>query len=82
MTKSKGEVVVGVHEAKTNLSRLLERVAAGDDIVITNRGQVVARIVADGSSLPKRMLGTAAGQVRIDPTFDDPLPSELMAFFE
>ena len=43
MTKS-----VGVHEAKTHLSRLLERVSAGEEIVITRRGKPVAKLVPTG----------------------------------
>jgi len=73
----------GVHEAKTHLSKLLERVAAGDDIVITNRGQVVARIVADGESRPRRVLGSAIGEgVVISDDFDAPMDEDFLAYFE
>ena len=81
MTKFEREIVVGVHEAKTQLSKLLERVAAGDDIVITNRGQVVARIVADGATARTRVLGSAAGEVTISDDFDEPMDDEFMAHF-
>ena len=43
---------VGVHEAKTHLSRLLERVAAGEEVEITNRGKVVARLVGPARRTP------------------------------
>jgi prevent-host-death family protein len=70
---------VGVHEAKTHLSRLLERVAAGQEIDITNRGRVVARLVPPVRS--ERQLGRAAGAVRIHDDFDAPLPDEIAAAF-
>ena len=70
MTKS-----VGVHEAKTTLSRLLERVSAGEEVEITNRGQVVARLVPP--SVPTRRLGTARGTIVIEENFDDPLPEDI-----
>jgi len=73
MTKS---AVVGVHEAKTHLSRLLERVETGEEIEIARRGTVVARLVPvqpDG----RRRLGAHHGLVVIHADFDDPLPEEL-----
>jgi prevent-host-death family protein len=45
MTTSDGEVHVGVREAKTQLSRLIDRVLAGQDIVIDRRGEPVARLI-------------------------------------
>jgi prevent-host-death family protein len=72
MTKS----TVGVHEAKTHLSRLLERVAAGEEILIARRGEVVARLVGPEVSASRRF-GTERGRVRIASDFDDPLPEDL-----
>lgn len=74
MTKS--EVHVGVHEAKTHLSRLLDRVLAGEDVVIDRRGQPVARLTAIRMDRPPRF-GTDRGAVRIADDFDAPLPAEL-----
>jgi antitoxin (DNA-binding transcriptional repressor) of toxin-antitoxin stability system len=76
MTKS-----VGVHEAKTQLSRLLEEVAAGGEIVITRRGEPVARLSAVGQGAPRR-LGTDRGRFVVPEDFDDPLPEEMLAAFE
>jgi len=65
---------VNVHEAKTHLSKLLERVAHGEEITIAKAGRPVAKLVpivhADGPRVP----GQDAGRVRIEPDFDDPLP--------
>ncbi|HWL64180.1 MAG TPA: type II toxin-antitoxin system prevent-host-death family antitoxin [Steroidobacteraceae bacterium] len=49
---------VGVFEAKTRLSELLERVAAGEEITITRRGQPVARLVAPGKASPEQIRRT------------------------
>ncbi len=62
---------VGVHEAKTHLSRLLNEVAAGKDVEITNRGVVVARLVPPAPRV--RRFGRFEGQVRIAEDFDAPL---------
>jgi prevent-host-death family protein len=70
---------VGVHEAKTHLSRLLERVAAGEEVEITNRGKVVARLVGPGRRTPN--LGFDRGNVWIADDFDD-LPEDLQRAFE
>jgi prevent-host-death family protein len=76
MTKS-----VGVHEAKTHLSRLLEHVAAGEDVVITRRGEQVARLVPASPS-PARRLGIDRGRFVVPDDFDAPLPDDQLAAFE
>jgi prevent-host-death family protein len=76
MTKS-----VGVHEAKTHLSRLLEEVAAGEDVVITRRGEAVASLVPVRSATPRR-LGIDRGRFVVPDDFDGPLPDETLAAFE
>lgn len=75
MTKS-----VGVHEAKTHLSRLLEDVAAGAEVNITNRGTVVARLVPPARPVPN--LGFDRGRIWAAEDFDGPLPDDLQAAFE
>ena len=76
MTKS-----VGVHEAKTHLSRLLEDVAAGEEVVITRRGEEVASLVPPRRSSVRR-LGIDRGRFVVPEDFDAPLPDELLAAFE
>ena len=76
MTKS-----VGVHEAKTHLSRLLEDVAAGEEVVITRRGEEVASLVPRRRSSARR-LGIDRGVFVVPEDFDAPLPDELLAAFE
>jgi prevent-host-death family protein len=76
MTKS-----VGVHEAKTHLSRLLEDVAAGEEVVITRRGQEIASLVPIGRTDVRR-LGMDRGRFVVPDDFDAPLSDELLASFE
>jgi prevent-host-death family protein len=71
---------VNVHEAKTHLSRLLRRVAAGEDITIARAGVPVARLVAVEAD-DKRPLGFARGDIWIADDFDAPLPDDLLALF-
>ena len=73
---------VNTHEAKTQFSRLLRRVAAGEEITIANRGTPVARLVPVATASTKRKLGTFASQMTIPEDFDAPLPEELLTAFE
>lgn len=70
-----------IHEAKTHLSRLLARVAAGEEIVIANAGVPVARLVPV-TGAGERSLGSERGRLLIDPDFDAPLPPEVLKGFE
>jgi prevent-host-death family protein len=73
---------VNVHEAKTHLSRLLRRVAAGEVVVIQRAGKPVAKLVPYTAPAAQRVLGADAGRVRIADDFDAPLPDEVLASFE
>lgn len=70
-----------MHEAKTNLSQLVERAEAGEDIVIARNGKPVARLVpvATASSLAS-VRGSWRGQVRIADDFDE-LPDDIADAF-
>ena len=72
---------VNVYEAKTHLSQLLDRAAAGEEIVIARAGRPVARLVAlaEVSSRP-RVPGAWRGKVTIGAGFDE-LPAEIGAAF-
>ncbi|HET6965015.1 MAG TPA: type II toxin-antitoxin system prevent-host-death family antitoxin [Acidimicrobiales bacterium] len=73
-------MIVNVHEAKTNLSRLLERVAAGEQIVIGRAGRPVARLVPYREPGQTRTPGALRGSLWVADDFDDTPPSILDAF--
>ncbi len=70
-----------MHEAKTHLSRLVERAAEGEEIVIARAGRPVARLVALPTRTGRRVPGLWRGRVVIHDDFDDPLPEEIAAPF-
>lgn len=72
---------VGVHEAKTHLSRLLRRVAAGEEIVITSGGRPTARLVPIEVA-PARDFGFDRDVMQVPDDFDAALPDELADSFE
>jgi prevent-host-death family protein len=69
---------VNVHEAKTELSRLLEAVEAGERVVIARAGEPVAVLVPWKSAVRPRRLGLFEGQATIHPDFDE-LPADIAA---
>lgn len=73
---------VNTHEAKTHLSRLLRRVAAGEEITIANRGVPVARLIPVSEPKPRRKLGAYGDTIKIADDFDAPLPDEVLDAFE
>jgi prevent-host-death family protein len=73
---------VNIHEAKTHLSKLLQRVMAGEEIIIAKSGVPVARIIPIMPGKSKRTAGSAKGKLWIAPDFDEPLSEELLQAFE
>ena len=71
---------VGVHEAKTHLSELLRRVAGGEEIVIVNGREPVARLVPV-SPPERRRLGADRDAFVVPDDFDDPLPADVLERF-
>jgi len=70
---------VNVYDAKTHLSRLLERVEAGERIVIARAGRPVADLVPHVAI--DLVYGTAKGEIVVGDDFDAPVP-EIVALFE
>ena len=66
--------VVNVHDAKTHLSRLLDRAHAGEEIVIAKGGEPYARLVSLDTRTPKREPGALKGRVDLGDRFFEPLP--------
>jgi prevent-host-death family protein len=75
-------VEVSVYAAKTHLSRLLDRAAKGEEVVITRNGRPIARLVPVAALRAPRKLGGLRGRIRIADDFDAPLPDELLDAFE
>ncbi|MGH7821236.1 MAG: type II toxin-antitoxin system Phd/YefM family antitoxin [Candidatus Binatia bacterium] len=73
---------INVYEAKTHLSRLLDRAAAGEELVITRHGRPVAVLGPFREKARPRRLGILRGKVRISSDFDAPLPDEILDAFE
>lgn len=74
-------VVINVHEAKTQFSRLLERVHAGEEIILSKAGKPYARMVPLAPAAARRQPGRLAGMA-LDDGFFDPLPEEELAAWD
>ncbi|HXX14323.1 MAG TPA: type II toxin-antitoxin system prevent-host-death family antitoxin [Candidatus Eremiobacteraceae bacterium] len=74
--------VITIHHAKTNLSRLIKKAAAGEEIIIARGDKPVARLVAVGEIKGKRQPGALKGKLRVGPEFFEPLPPEELAAWE
>ena len=70
---------VNVYEAKTQLSRLIDRAVAGEDVIISRAGRPMVRLVPVMAPVtPRRRPGSARGQIRMSPDFDE-LPADVLA---
>lgn len=68
---------VNIHEAKTQLSKLIDRTSAGEEIVIAKHGKPVARLVPYLQAVTKREPGSLRGKIKISKDFDAPLPDDI-----
>jgi len=73
---------VNIYEAKTSLSELVERAAAGEEIIIAKAGKPKARLVPLESALPRRVPGHGKGKWTVADDFDAPLPTDVLDRFE
>jgi prevent-host-death family protein len=73
---------VNIHAAKTQLSRLVDAAAAGEEMIIAKAGKPMARLVPLAGRRGKRRLGILAGKLRVPQDFDGPLPDEVIDAFE
>jgi prevent-host-death family protein len=69
-------VIVNVHEAKTQLSRLLLKVWSGEEVIIARDGKPVARLVPYETKPKKDWIGSQRGKIWISPNFDDEVDPE------
>ncbi|MDO8705796.1 MAG: type II toxin-antitoxin system prevent-host-death family antitoxin [Sulfuricaulis sp.] len=73
---------INIHNAKTNLSRLIEKAAKGEEVVISRAGEPVARLVPIKTAAARRRKGLLKKKIKIRPGFYKPLPEEVIAAFE
>ncbi len=73
---------VNIHEAKTQFSKLIAKVEAGEEIIIARDGTPVARLVAARKPPQKRVPGRDRGLYKVPDDFDASLPGEIVADFE
>ena len=74
--------VVTIHQAKTSLSRLLQKAAAGGEVIIARGAKPVARLVPIGEVKGRRSPGALKGVLSVGPEFLDALPAEELAAWE
>ena len=72
---------VNIHAAKTNLSSLVEKAAAGEEIIIAKAGKPVARLVPLEEPDFRKSFGILKGKIRVSDDFDAPLPPEILKSF-
>ena len=75
-------ITVNIHQAKTNLSKLLAMVESGQSITIARAGHPIAIIQPILKNKPKRTLGLMQGEIWVAEDFDAPLPDEILSGFE
>jgi prevent-host-death family protein len=64
---------VNIHEAKTNLSKLIPKVVDGEEVIIAKGNKPLVKMTIIDELKPKRKLGTAKGKIKISDDFDEPL---------
>lgn len=74
--------IFNIHEAKTNLSNLIQKTLAGEDVVIAKAGKPVAKLVAYKEKLKPRKFGLWKGKVGVSDDFDDEDPEINKLFYE
>lgn len=73
---------VTIHEAKTNLSRLIQKASDGEEVVIARGSKPVARLVPVGEVKGRRQPGSLKGKLEVGPEFFEPLPGDELARWE
>jgi prevent-host-death family protein len=67
-------ILVNMHEAKTQLSRLVLRAAAGEEVIIARAGKPIVRLSPLQTAAKARTFGTAKGKIKLGKDFDGPVP--------
>ena len=72
---------VNIHAAKTQLSRLIDAAAAGEEVIIAKAGKPVARLVPFVAKQRRRGFGALKGRIHVSKDFDAPLPDDIARAF-
>jgi prevent-host-death family protein len=75
-------MTVNIHEAKTHLSRLMNRALAGEEIIIAKSGTPLLKLVPLNNTKKSRVPGLSRGEIQVADDFADPLPDEIAGEFE
>jgi prevent-host-death family protein len=75
-------MIVTIHAAKTNLSRLIEQACSGEEVVIARGSEPVVKLVPIDHVEPTRKFGTLRGKLTVDDSFFEPLPDEELKGWE
>jgi prevent-host-death family protein len=75
-------ITVTVHAAKTQLSKLIARAEAGEEVIIARRDKPVVRLVPVEVPKPRRQFGSMKGRASVGPEFFEPLPEEELELWE
>ena len=73
---------VNIYDAKTRLSQLVDRAAAGEDVIVSRNGKPLVRITQLTAAKRGVTFGVLKGKVKIAADFDAPLPDDVLAGFE
>ena len=73
--------IINIHEAKTHLSRIVEEVAAGKEVIIAKAGRPIARLVPLAPAVKSKKFGTLKGKIDAPDNFNDPLPDDVLESF-
>jgi prevent-host-death family protein len=74
--------VVTIHQAKTNLSRLIQKASNGEEVIISRGSKPVARLVPLGETKGKRQPGSLKGKLLVGPEFFEALPADELSAWE
>jgi len=81
-TATQTPITVNIFEAKTQLSKLIERAENGEDVIIARAGKPVARLTQLKLAKKPIIFGLLKGKLHVADDFDDPLPDDVLAEFE
>jgi prevent-host-death family protein len=73
---------VNIYEAKTHFSQLVDRAAAGEDVIVSRNGKPLVRITRLQAPKRRVKLGVLKGKLKVPAGFDAPLPDDVLAGFE